>query len=531
MKRAIFLVGLLAAELLAVSFAFDARTQDAQHAPDSWLAYLAHAGTLARFLSVAAAATLLLLTPRLRGYLNDLNAHARRSLVLGTSIHLAAAAAFFAATAVVFSVPSVLTAAQYPMGVTVWLLTGMALATTWAHALAPWSFWCVLVRAEWPTLAMGLLAGAVASLFAASSQSLWDPLAYAALRLSHATLALVYDDVYLDLDTLALGVKDFVVLVGAPCSGYEGIGLISVFTALYLFMFRREFRFPRALLLLPAGIVVIWLFNVLRIVVLIMLGAEMSPEIALGGFHSQAGWVSFLLVSLGLLLVMHRTGFAAAAAEPTKRIPVRQSLPAATLAPLLALLAVALATGLVSADIDLLYGLRVLAGVAVLALVWRTLALPRPPLAWPPIAVGGGVFLLWILMVAPDPEAEAATASALAALPTWAWALWMVARVLGAAIVVPLVEELAFRGYLLCRLAGQEVVLQGRLRLSWWSLAASSVLFGVMHDAWLAGTVAGAAYAVTRLRGESIWAPILAHGTTNLLLAAYVLRTGHWSLW
>jgi CAAX prenyl protease-like protein len=107
----------------------------------------------------------------------------------------------------------------------------------------------------------------------------------------------------------------------------------------------------------------------------------------------------------------------------------------------------------------------------------------------------------------------------------------MVARVLSTAIVVPLVEELAFRGYLLCRLAGQDVVLQGRLRLSWWSLAASSVLFGVMHDAWLAGTVAGAAYAVTRLRGESIWAPILAHGTTNVLLALYVLRTGHWSLW
>lgn len=526
-----FLIALLTAELLAVSFAFDARTQDSVHEPGSWLALLAEAGTLARFLSVAAAATLLLMAPRLRTLLHELDRHAHRSLLPGIVIHLAAAAAFFAATATLFSAPGVLTAAQYPMGVTLWLLTGALLAVTWAYALAPWSFWRHLLRAEWPTLAMGGLAGAVASLFAAGSQSLWDPLAYAALRLSYAALALVYDDVYLDLETLALGVKDFVVLVGAPCSGYEGIGLISVFTALYLFMFRREFRFPRALLLLPAGIVSIWLFNVLRIVVLIVIGAEVSPEIALGGFHSQAGWVSFLLVSLGLLLVMHRTGFAAGPAAQVVRIPVRRSLPAATLAPLLALLAVALATGLFSAGIDLLYGLRVLAGAAMLALVWRTLALPRPPAAWQPIAVGGGVFVLWILMVDPDPQAEAATDAALAALPAWGSAAWLIVRVIGAAVIVPMVEELAFRGYLLCRLAGQDVVLQGRIKLSWWSLAASSVLFGVLHDAWLAGTVAGAAYALTRLRSDSIWAPILAHGTTNLLLAAYVLLTGSWSLW
>lgn len=531
MKRAIFLAGLLGAELLLVSFAFDARPQGGQQASGSWLAYLAHAGTLSRYLFVTAAATLLLLAPRLHGYLNELDIQSSRGLVLATGTHLGAVLIFYVATALVFSVPSVLATDQYPSGVALWLLSGFLLAATWAYALAPWPFWQNLLRAEWPTLALGSAAGLLAGLFAAGSQNLWGPLAHAALWLSHGALALIYDDVYLDLESLALGVKDFVVLVGAPCSGYEGIGLISVFSALYLFMFRREFRFPKALLLVPAGILIIWLFNVLRIVVLIVLGAEVSPEIALGGFHSQAGWASFLLVSLGLLWVMHRTGFAAHAAMPMARRSLRQSRPAATLAPLLSLLAVALVTGLFSADVDLLYGLRVLAGAAMLVLVWHTLALPRPPLAWEPIAVGGGVFVLWILMVNADSHADARIEAALAALPTWGWLTWMITRVLGAAILVPIIEELAFRGYLLCRLAGQDVVLQGRIRLSWWSLAASSALFGVLHDAWLAGTLAGVAYAITRLRSDSIWAPTVAHGTTNLLLAVYVLLTGNWSLW
>jgi len=64
------------------------------------------------------------------------------------------------------------------------------------------------------------------------------------------------------------------------------------------------------------------------------------------------------------------------------------------------------------------------------------------------------------------------------------------------------------------------------------SVAVSSVLFGLMHgDRWLAGSLAGACYALASIRGARLGEAVGAHATTNALLAAYVLLTGNWQLW
>ena len=66
------------------------------------------------------------------------------------------------------------------------------------------------------------------------------------------------------------------------CSGYEGIGLVLIFSGFYLFIFHKEFFFPQALLLLPIGVITIWFFNIARIAILVAIGAEISPELAVG---------------------------------------------------------------------------------------------------------------------------------------------------------------------------------------------------------------------------------------------------------
>ena len=66
---------------------------------------------------------------------------------------------------------------------------------------------------------------------------------------------------------------------------------------------------------------------------------------------------------------------------------------------------------------------------------------------------------------------------------------------------------------------------------SWVSLLISSLLFGVMHGSWLAGTLAGLAYAVAVYRRGNLLDAVLAHATTNALLAGYVLATRAWALW
>jgi len=50
-------------------------------------------------------------------------------------------------------------------------------------------------------------------------------------------------------------------------------------------------------------------------------------------------------------------------------------------------------------------------------------------------------------------------------------------------------------------------------------------------DRWLAGSIAGMFYAAVTLRSGRIGDAVVAHATTNALLAAWVIISGSWDLW
>ena len=68
----------------------------------------------------------------------------------------------------------------------------------------------------------------------------------------HPLLRLSYTDIVCQPDERVIGTSTFAVRIATECSGYEGIGLLSVFVVGYLWLFRRDLRFPQALLLWPA---------------------------------------------------------------------------------------------------------------------------------------------------------------------------------------------------------------------------------------------------------------------------------------
>jgi CAAX prenyl protease-like protein len=98
-------------------------------------------------------------------------------------------------------------------------------------------------------------------------------------------------------------------------------------------------------------------------------------------------------------------------------------------------------------------------------------------------------------------------------------------------VIVPLSEELAFRGYLLRRIVRDDfwdVDLSAAARRPV-AVIVSSLVFGLLHGAFIAGTLAGVAYAlVLRHRGR-LGDAILAHAVTNALVVGYTLLTGDWS--
>ena len=79
-----------------------------------------------------------------------------------------------------------------------------------------------------------------------------------------------------------------------------------VFTVAWICYCRREYRHPQILVLIPASIALMWLLNALRIAILIMIGNAGARAVALGGFHSQAGWIAFNASALGFVFAASR---------------------------------------------------------------------------------------------------------------------------------------------------------------------------------------------------------------------------------
>jgi exosortase/archaeosortase family protein len=89
--------------------------------------------------------------------------------------------------------------------------------------------------------------------------------------------------------------KSFIIGIDSPCSGIESMFL---FTILYLFIAGYDWKILNkkklAWMFIP-GIVSVFLLNIIRIFLLILLGAYVSPSFALGMFHTNASWIFFLI--------------------------------------------------------------------------------------------------------------------------------------------------------------------------------------------------------------------------------------------
>jgi exosortase E/protease (VPEID-CTERM system) len=311
-----------------------------------------------------------------------------------------------------------------------------------------------------------------------------------------------------------------------------------VFLSAYLVTNRAELRFPHALLLIPIGTIAVWVANAFRLVGLIAIGTWFSPDVAMGGFHSYSGSLLFSAIALILVYAARRSSFfmltpvEAAGARATTR---EHNVTAAYLVPFLAIVATQMVAGAAStggSPFDVLYPVRVVAALTALLYFRRVYASIRWTCSWEAVAVGVAVFALWMgLEPSADAEKQALFAASLHALPTWGMAAWLVARVVGSVVTVPIAEELAFRGYLNRRLIDPDFDRVSPRQFTWLAFVVSSVLFGAMHGRWLAGTLAGMAYALLLYRRGELGDPISAHAITNAMIAAYVLATGHWLLW
>ena len=110
------------------------------------------------------------------------------------------------------------------------------------------------------------------------------------------------------------------------------------------------------------------------------------------------------------------------------------------------------------------------------------------------------------------------------------WPLALV-RLAGSAFVIAAAEEFFWRGFLYRWMVNREFLSVPERPVHIWIFLATALLFGLEHDRWLVGILAGLGYGGLYLRTRSIGSAVAAHMITNLLLGLYVLATGSYHFW
>jgi exosortase E/protease (VPEID-CTERM system) len=397
------------------------------------------------------------------------------------------------------------------------------------RGMAPWPTWRDAARRLGNLWVYAALVAAVATWAMLWIQKLWQPAAALTFELVRFLLQPLLPTLTGDPSKLVLSTDRFSVGISDGCSGLEGVGLMLAFCAGWLALFRTEYRFPRALVLIPIGLLLVFALNAVRIAALVLIGHSGYPDVAEYGFHTQAGWIAFTCAAVGVVLLSRRSRWMnryAGASDVPGDNPT-----AAYLVPFLAMQAAGILALAVSGGFDALYSLRLAAGVAALAYYRSRLTGLDWRFSWRGPMAGVFIFVVWALTAKIWLTATAIPHS-LNALSPILRSGWIASRALTAIAIVPIAEELAFRGYLLRRLvsADFESVPFSAVRLP--ALALTSVVFGVNHGAmWAPGMVAGLLYGWVVCRTGRIGESIAAHATTNALLAGLVIFGGQWQFW
>ena len=148
------------------------------------------------------------------------------------------------------------------------------------------------------------------------------------------------------------------------------------------------------------------------------------------------------------------------------------------------------------------------------------------------VAMGLAVFVLWTQLTAPWMQIGQASAAYrpidASGAPDWPL---IAVRWLGATLVVPVMEELFWRSFLMRWFDDPTFQRVDPRRAGWRAILLSTFVFVLVHTLWLAAVIAGLAYALLYRATGKLWTAVIAHAVTNGALGVYVVLSGRWAFW
>lgn len=390
--------------------------------------------------------------------------------------------------------------------------------------IAPARAWSAALRPVLPALIVISVPAFFAPELTQVFQKLWSgdaTLTLVTFYLVSALVQLLNGTVLSDPSSLVIGAGEFFVRIAPECSGVEGLALVAGFLLLYAALFREQIRpLPYWLVVVPLALLASFVLNILRITGLVLIGINGNPNLAVEGFHSYAGWLFFTILALLLIWAAQSLPWLRKTALPREKGEgLRSDWLAARMLPFIAFMVISALVMATFPHPELGYPLKalVMAGALVVFLPalrgqdWRPAGLPL--LAG--LAVGLG---WWLGHDTSEGNGESLLAQ-LTALSAPVLGLWVLCRAAGTILLVPLIEELFFRGYLQSRLS-----LRGPLG-ALVGLGLTSLLFGLLHGRVLAGFLSGLVFGALYLWRGRIADPVWAHITANALIALVALIT------
>lgn len=151
------------------------------------------------------------------------------------------------------------------------------------------------------------------------------------------------------------------------------------------------------------------------------------------------------------------------------------------------------------------------------------------------LGVAAAVFALWISpqsFFGVAPRLEGFDPDVFSNQPAAYW-VTVAFRFLRLVIVVPLLEEIFWRGFLLRYLINERFQTVPIGTFSWTSFFAVTLGFTFFHSSadWPAAAITGALYNFVAYRTKSLSSCVLAHAITNLLLGWWIMQTRQWGFW
>ncbi|MGI9114511.1 MAG: CAAX prenyl protease-related protein [Chthoniobacterales bacterium] len=181
-----------------------------------------------------------------------------------------------------------------------------------------------------------------------------------------------------------------------------------------------------------------------------------------------------------------------------------------------------------------IYPLQTIACGALLFYFRRSYELTSPRFVAVALLVGAIVFFIW---VAPQ-QFLGFTPRTIGFDPTLLrdshlYSVTVLLRFIRLVVIVPFVEEIFWRAFLLRFLIDENFERVPFGTFSWTSFAIVTLAFAFSHTRadWPAALLTGGIYNVVAYRTRRLTSCIIAHATTNCLLGLWIMQTRQWGFW